>query len=61
MTEITVVPVLVFYRYKKEPLISNEVFVRKGATLPFKQGNVTIIAGATADRQFPFMGLSPIP
>jgi hypothetical protein len=58
MTEITVTPVWVEYRGLI--IMSNEVFVRAGATLPFRKGEVTIIAGAVKDRQLPSKELKPL-
>ena len=46
--------------YRKRVIISNELYVLNGTTLPFKQGEITIISSATKNRQFPSAELKPL-
>jgi hypothetical protein len=55
---ITVIPVWVLYRGKI--IISNYLFVPDDTALPFEQGDITIIAGAVKNSQFPPRALKPL-
>lgn len=55
---VTVIPVWVEYRGKI--IISNYLFVPDGTALPFEQGDITVIAGAVKNSQFPSGALKPL-
>lgn len=46
--------------YRERAIISNEIYVRSGTVLPFKQGKITIISSAADGKQFPPGALKPL-
>lgn len=56
----TITAISVWALYRERPIISNELYVLVGTTLPFEQGEITIISSEANDKQFPPGALKPL-